>query len=111
MIASGVKLEEYREVKPDWEMRLSDYKRLSAYSEEHYKEIRLKQFFFPHRQPIEDICHVFSRGYTHVRFYRGYSTDQTMTFIVEDIDIGKGNPGWGAPVDRDVFIIKLGERL
>ena len=32
-----------------------------------------------------------------------------MTFAIEDIDIGKGRPEWGAP-DKPVFIIKLGER-
>lgn len=110
MIASGEKKEEYRNIKPYWEKRLIDYKRLSAYYEEHYKEIRIKQFFFPHRQPIEDICHAFSHGYTHVRFFRGYSADQTMTFTVEDIYIGKGKPEWGAP-DEPVFIIKLGQRV
>lgn len=88
MIDSGEKKEEYREIKPYWEKRLIDYKRLSAYYKEHYKEIRIMQLFFPHCQPIEDICHVFSRGYTHVRFFRGYSADQTMTFTVEDIDMG-----------------------
>lgn len=28
---------------------------------------------------------------------------------IKSISIGRGNPEWGAPVDRDVFIIKLGE--
>lgn len=111
MIDRGEKTEEYREIKPYWEKRLLDYKGLSAYYEEHYKEIRIKQLFFPHRQPIEDICHAFFRGYTHVRFSRGYRAAQTMTFTVEDIDIGKGNPEWGASEDRPVFIIKLGERV
>lgn len=45
-----------------------------------------------------------------VCFHKGY-TNTTMTFAVEDIDIGKGKTEWGAPADRDVFIIKLGERL
>lgn len=109
MIDRGEKTEEYREIKPYWEKRLIDYKRLSAYYEEHYKEIRIKQFFFPHCQAIEDICHAFSRGYTHVRFFRGY-TSTTMTFELKDIDMGIGNPEWGAP-DKPVFIIKLGDRV
>ena len=48
--------------------------------------------------------------YTHVRFHRGY-TNITMTFAINEITIGMGNPKWGAPTDREVFIIKLGERL
>lgn len=90
MIASGEKKEEYRKVKQYWMKRL-----------------------------IEDVgedeegdtsCHVFYVDYDCVCFHRGY-TSTTMTFTVEDIDIGKGKPEWGAPADRDVFIIKLGERL
>lgn len=45
-----------------------------------------------------------------VRFHRGY-TNKTMTFQIESIRIGKGNPEWGAPTDRKVFIVKLGERI
>ena len=31
MVASGIKTEEYREIKPYWEKRLLDYKSLSDY--------------------------------------------------------------------------------
>lgn len=34
-----------------------------------------------------------------------------MTFEVLGIAIGKGNAEWGAPTDRQVFIIKLGSRV
>lgn len=90
MIDRGEKKEEYREIKQYWMKRL-----------------------------IEDIdedeegdtcCHVFYVDYECVCFHRGY-TSTTMTFRVKNIDIGKGKPEWGAPVERDVFIIKLGERL
>lgn len=46
--------------------------------------------------------------YTHAKFSYGY-TKRTMTFEIESITIGKGNPEWGAPTE-DVFIIKLGKR-
>lgn len=45
-----------------------------------------------------------------VRFHRGY-TNITMTFAIKEISVGKGNPQWGAPTERDVFIIKLGARI
>lgn len=48
--------------------------------------------------------------HTHVCFHKGY-TDTTMTFAIEGKSYGYGNPDWGAPADRGVFIIKLGERL
>ena len=56
-----------------------------------------------------DLCEHFPKGYTHVVFSYGY-TKRTMTFEIESITIGKGNPEWGAPTE-DVFIIKLGKRI
>ena len=34
-----------------------------------------------------------------------------MLFKIEDIYVGYGNPDWGAPVDKNVYVIKLGERV
>lgn len=45
------------------------------------------------------------RNYTHVCFRYGY-TRRTMTYPIQEITIGKGNPEWGAP-QEDVFIIKF----
>lgn len=50
------------------------------------------------------------RHYDAVRLHRGY-TNVTMLFKCEGIIIGMGNPQWGAPADKEVFIIKLGERI
>lgn len=48
---------------------------------------------------------------SHVTFQLGYQTNAPrMTFEIESISIGKGNPAWGAP-DNEVFIIKLGKRI
>lgn len=86
MIESGEKKEEYREIKPYWKRRLIE-------------------------QPMdEDSGHVFFRDYDYVCFHRGY-TSTTMIFTVREISMGVGKPEWGAPTDRPVFIIKLGERL
>jgi hypothetical protein len=49
------------------------------------------------------------KHFDYVKFSHGY-TKQTMTFEIESITIGKGNPEWGAPTD-EVFIIKLGKRV
>ena len=92
MIASGEKKEEYREIKPYWEKRL-----LEGVGEDEEGE-------------GETCCHVFYVDYDRVCFHRGY-TSTTMTFAVESIGTGQGNPEQGAPADRDVFIIRLGERL
>lgn len=73
MIESGVKTEEYREIKPYWTKRLVGH------------------------------------NFTHVQFSYGY-TKRTMTYKLERITFGKGNPEWGAPTE-EVFKIKLGKRV
>lgn len=82
MIASGVKTEVYREVKPYWDKRL-------MWSAEGVWSFKV---------------------YNLVRFSLGY-TKTTMTFKAKRIIIGYGNPEWGAPTDKRVFIIRLGERI
>ena len=107
MIESGVKTEEYREIKPYW------FKRLFC----------VIDIGHSHFEKIDDDCATFYtknidllktdmqlggfqlKDYTHVKFSYGY-TKRTMTFEIESITIGKGKPEWGAPTE-DVFIIKL----
>lgn len=89
MIESGVKKEEYREIKPYWVKRLTNCGGLSV---SHFMG------YLP----------VNANNYTHVRFRYGY-TRRTMLFVLDDIYIGRGYPGWGAP-GHDVFILKLGGR-
>lgn len=97
MIASGEKQYEYREKNMYWYKRLFFYKTLLRYYE-NFRDV-----------PISDL-RTYYRGFTHVRLHRGY-TKITMTFVIEKITFGMGNPKWGAPTDRMVFKIKLGERL
>lgn len=87
MIESGVKTEEYREIKPYWVKRLTEI--VPNYDLGRYGHIAKK--------------------FTHIKFSYGY-TKRTMTFECKGIRIGKGRPEWGAP-DKEVFIIELGERL
>lgn len=82
MIANGEKHEEYREMKPHWLKRLSIY-------DNNYNILSLNP-----------------NHYSHVRFRYGY-TKRTMLFKIKCISIGRGNPEWGAPVDKNVFIIKF----
>lgn len=90
MIDRGEKKEEYREVKQYWMKRL-----IEDVGED---------------EEGDSCCHVFYVDYECVCFHRGY-TSTTMTFEVTSIDTGQGKTEWGAPADRNVFIIKLGERL
>ena len=88
MIESGVKTEEYREIKPYWCKRIVGENTISV------SGVLMEKYEYL---------------FTHVKFSYGY-TKRTMTFEIESITIGKGNPEWGAPTE-DVFIIKLGKRV
>ena len=87
MIESGVKTEEYREIKPYWCKRIVGESTISV------SGVLMEKYEYL---------------FTHVKFSFGY-TKRTMTFEIDSITIGKGNPEWGAPAE-DVFIIKLGKR-
>ena len=95
IIESGVKTEEYREIKPYWKQRLLKYGNCWG-NNSLVVETYNKGFL------------LFEK-YDMVRFSYGY-TKRTITFEIKEIVIGKGNPEWGAPKE-DVFIIKLGNRL
>lgn len=87
MIESGVKTEEYREIKPYWSKRL----------------LGSDAPLFSHRYVYQ---HANIKDYTHIRFRYGY-TKRTMLREIKSITFGYGNPDWGAPKDKEVFIIKL----
>lgn len=95
MIESGIKTEEYREIKPYWCKRLGEcaldlcWLRDSDGSCSSVKAMR----------------NINKPGYTHVRFRYGY-TKRTMVREIESITIGHGNPDWGAPEEK-VFIIRF----
>ncbi len=91
MIESGEKTEEYREITPYWTSRLVDIEKFESYT------------------------HIPYRYYDVVEFTLGYpkkeDTDRRMTFKVIGIEQAMGNPIWGAPTDRCVYIIRLGSRI
>ena len=112
MIESGVKTEEYRELKPYWCNRLLYPITLGI--KEYWDGVLPRAFEFNKRFPFVTMHKILigdygTRGYTHVRFRYGY-TKQTMLFELENISIGHGRKDWGAP-DEEVFILKLGNRI
>ena len=92
MIESGVKTEEYREIKEYWIKRLTS--------------LNFPFLLFSYRNGYEAIPF---KPFDCVKFSYGY-TKRTMSFKIKSIEKGLGKKEWGAP-DEDVFIIKLGERL
>lgn len=90
MTLSGVKKEEYREIKPYWSNRLL----LSHQSEDGNFEPHLVEF----------------KTFTHIKSTNGYGNHRpSLTIECKGIRIGRGNPEWGAPTDKDVFILSLGD--
>lgn len=95
MIESGVKTEEYREIKPYWIKRFCHLWDMCGNGGGHCSDC--------FKNPIV-------KPKPYVQFSYGY-TKRTMAFEVKSICTGYGKPEWGAPKDRDVFIIALGRKL
>ena len=93
MIESGEKTEEYRETKQNW------IKRILESSTAKQPELTSIPRQISKQSKYERLC-----------FHRGY-TNRTMIFVIKDISIGIGKAPWGAPVDKEVIIIKLGSRI
>lgn len=110
MIESGIKTEEYREIKEFWIKRLlwihkyiddpvewsefvNELRHPTNYTRDELFKSQLAEFAY----------------YTHVRFRYGY-TKRTMLFKLGNISIGVVYAALGAP-EEEVFILKLGERI
>lgn len=102
LIESGVKTEEYREIKPYWIYRFCSYRIMCGDCKLERNSSECKKCF--------DEGHYTLYPFDKVRFSYGY-TRRTMTFQVKEACYGKGNPSWGAPEEENVFIIKLGKRI
>ena len=102
MIESGIKTEEYREIKSYWIKRFfvyADGRRINN-SDAKYLARNISVLYPALYEGT--IKHI---NYTHVKFSYGY-TKRTMIYDIDGFAFGKGKPEWGAPVE-DVFIIKL----
>ena len=93
MIASEEKTEEYRETKQYW------IKRILGVSTPSLPVLTLIARQISKQSKFERVC-----------FHRGY-TNRKMIFVIKEISIGIGKAPWGAPIDKEVIIIKLGNRI
>ena len=114
LIESEIKKEEYREIKPYWMKRLFDTINIDF---THYEKIDNEcADFYCNKDNIKYLKKDYNGGgikkkpYTYVRFRYGY-TKRTMLFELIGISIGKGKIEWGAPEDKEVFILKLGRKV
>lgn len=107
MISSGLKKEEYREIKRYWLSRLFEplapnYKRLPEFavgpSLDSTRTQKIPAF-------------TKAREFDAIRFTNGYGKSRpSMLYECKGIEVGTGRKEWGAPEER-VFIIKLGRIL
>ena len=93
MIESGEKTEEYRETKQ-------------------YCIKRILEGSTAKQPELTSIPRQISKQATYERvcFHRGY-TNRTMIFEIKGISVGIGKALWGAPINKEVIIIKLGSRI
>lgn len=103
MIESNKKPEEYREISEHNVALLFDWRKSPFNRKEFTEELQ--------RDP-ESLCLAFAKPFDMVEFYRGYSkTRKKMTWIVDDITIGKAKPELSDNWKGYVFIIKLQESI
>lgn len=107
LIRSGVKKEEYRELSTFYRERLCPDSGWCMNRFDGSPPIPISV-----SSPDSDgfVLAVFGyNDYKVLHLTNGYGHSKPQLWAhIESITIGRGNPEWGAPVDRDVFIIKLG---
>lgn len=105
LIAAGIKLEEYREIKPYWIKRFCDtnihlpfvYCKLEKCCPECFQDN-------PKNYKI--------RHFDTVTFQLGYQKHAPrMTFKIKEIVISQGEVSWGAENSKDYFVIRLADRI
>jgi hypothetical protein len=111
LIESGIKKEEYREIKPYWMKRLLEV--INIDYTEYIPIDKASIDFYNQNHKYLNIAtkskSIKFKDYNKVKFTYGY-TKKSMTFEIINITIGKGKIEWGA-MDDLLFIIKLGNRL
>lgn len=105
LILSGIKKEEYREIKPYWITRLAqckgrnDHKKTGFFCKKANCNTCLKHGDGLHSIP-----------YDAVRFTNGYGNNKpSMLVKLKGVSIGTGSVEWGAPEEEKVFILSLGD--
>lgn len=95
LIKQGIKLEEYRDIKP------------------YYSKKFLYGCVYCEGEECTNKCIDFAiipEKYNIVKLRLGY-TDKYMLYYIDKITIGKGKEAWGAEPDKLYFVIRLGKRI
>ena len=111
MIASGEKLEEYREVKDYWVRRLVFVREEMEWDawQEFCGDLSNPTVRHNSTEELMDFFGAYFRTFDLVEFTNGYGNNRPrLTVKFNGIDVNIGEPKWGAPA-IPVFIIKLGD--
>lgn len=98
MVLSGEKPEEYREIKPYWDVRIA-------------KWLDIK----PTKENIEEIKRLLSCGNLSwipslkVKFINGYGSSRPSFVADCDVSIGTGREEWGAEPGKEYYVIHIKE--
>lgn len=120
LIESGEKKEEYRAIKDFWASRLFNRDEWKLFVKENKNEWLSDEEYFDDDtiadyNKVESIKKYIKEGKLNyrvkrVKFVYGY-TKKSMTFEVDSIEIGYGKPEWGADINEEYFVIKLGKKV
>ncbi len=96
MVLSGEKPEEYREIKPYWDVRIA-------------KWLAIK----PTKENIEEIKEVLRQGNLswipslEAKFINGYGSSRPSFVADCDVSIGTGREEWGAEPGKEYYVIHI----
>ena len=103
-IEAGRKPEEYRDTTDYYTSRL-------MYRKDIESERRFREFAGMEQLTLPELVRWFAKQYDAIRFHRGQGSRTTMLVEYKGLAIGRGNTAWGAPTDKDVYILKLGNKI
>ena len=92
MIKDGIKLEEYREIKPYYTTRFLNSGHLK----------RMVDIRKPDEEPK-----IVNNGRNWILFRNGYSNSSPSFKALVSVTCDKGNPDWGADKDKLYYVLKI----
>lgn len=111
MIQSGEKREEYREIKDYWAVRLLHFQEALEWQAFDEMVFDMREPSRRHRD-VDELLRYFGvrfRPFSEVRLINGYQKNAPRCLCsCQGIGIGRGRTEWGAPPDKNVFIVQLG---
>jgi len=102
MFLSGIKTEEYREIKESMISILFDWKNSGVSRKDFVEDLNYDVFHPSYWSWLKD--------FDTITFSNGYAKNRDQ-FVIEfkNIEIRKGNPEWGAEKGKKYFVLETGE--